>query len=83
MPYKENRIEKMEERKPLKNKLKVYLKINGGCQKEIAKEMGITEQEFHNMLTGFQSSIPSKGIYNLEQFEALILKILCVDSLEV
>lgn len=69
MNFKYNRLKRKEERRNFRNSLKIYCKINEVNQKDIANSFEVTEQEFHNMLTGYQSSIPSKGILSFTEFE--------------
>jgi len=38
--------------------------------------MGITPQEFSNMLNGYQSAIPSKGFDTFESFENKVKSIM-------
>jgi hypothetical protein len=70
-----------KEREGFKNDLKVHCKVNMITQRTIATSLGITDQEFFNMLTGFQNSIPAKGIDSFDQFKSLILEALCLKSL--
>jgi len=69
------------ERKEFKNKLKIHCKVNRVSQRSLCDAIGITEQEFHNLLTGFQNSVPSKKIQSFEHFMQLILDQLCITSL--
>ena len=69
------------ERKQFKDNLKIYLRINRITQRSICDRIGVTEQEFHNMLTGYQSSIPTKNYYSFDQFKDVILKELCITQL--
>ena len=83
MTWKDNRLTVQKEREPFRNELKLYCKVHKISQRHIAKLMNIEESEFHNMLHGWQSSIPSKGITSWAQFTELVLSKLGVDSLEV
>jgi len=57
-----------EERKGFKDALTVHRKMTGISQRCICAGLGILENEFHNMLTGFQSSIRNKGIADWDDF---------------
>lgn len=69
-----------ENRKPLRDAIKYHLKINNLKQKDIAEKIGLNDQEFHNFLTGYQSSAPAKGIDTFEDFENLVRKHLKLDD---
>jgi len=45
-------------------------------QLSLATDMGITPQEFSNMLNGYQSAIPSKGFDTFESFENKVKSIM-------
>lgn len=55
-------------------KLKIHCKIHRIKYADIAKKLGITSQELHNLLNGFQLSVPSKNIKDCKQAEELIRK---------
>lgn len=74
-------LELRKERQSFKDKLKVHCKINMISQRSICDDLDITDQEFHNMLTGYQSSIPRKNILSFEQFQQEIYRILCITKL--
>ena len=57
-------------------RLKIHCKIKRIKFKDIALHIGITSQELHNILNGFQASVPSKGIDNVEQIKQRIRKYL-------
>lgn len=61
-------------RKSFRNGIKYHLKVNNIKQKDLAREMGLTDQEFHNFLTGYQSSAPAKGIDTFEDFKKKVLE---------
>ena len=69
MVKKQTQLLLRENRRAFKNRLKIYCKLNHISQRSISDHLGITEQEFHNMLTGYQSSIPTKGIDSFEEFK--------------
>lgn len=81
MLSKEKRIQMQKEREPFKFDLKIYLKINKISQRALCNGMEVSEQEFYNMLNGFQDSIPSKNIDSFEDFQTKIYKELCITSL--
>lgn len=55
-------------------KLKIHCKMKRIKLKDIADHLEITSQELHNILNGFQASIPSKGIEDVEQLKTAIRK---------
>jgi len=69
-----------EERSIFKHKLKQYCKLNFISQRSIARKIGISDQEFHNMLVGFQNEV-SHASLNWERFTFEVLKVLNVKEL--
>jgi len=61
------------ERKQFRDFIKIHLKINRIRHKDIASSIGLSSQEFHNMLNGFQSSVPKRGISSYEDFKNKLL----------
>lgn len=70
-----------EEREQFKLSLKIHLKKNMISQRFICSDLNITDQEFHNMLTGYQSSIKRVNILSFQQFKKEIFRILCVTEI--
>ena len=68
-------------RKSLRNGIKYHLKVNNIKQKDIADKMGLTDQEFHNFLTGYQSSAPGKGIDTFEDFKKKVLELIKIEDI--
>ena len=60
-------------------KLKIHCKINRIRFKDIAEHLNITYQELHNILNGFQSSIPSKGYSSYDEIKEKIRKNLALN----
>lgn len=56
------------ERKSFKDDLTIHRKMTGISQRAICAGIGVFENEFHNMLTGFQSSVPKKNIVDWDDF---------------
>lgn len=77
---KSNQKMRRDKRRPLRNRIKYHLKTNGIKQKDVAEVLGLTDQEFHNFLTGHQSSAPSKGILSFEQFKNLVISHLGIEE---
>ena len=67
-------------RKPFRDTIKYHLKINKIKQKDIADALDLTNQEFHNLLTGYQSSAPGKGIDTFEDFKEKVLEYLKIED---
>lgn len=55
-------IQLKKEREEFRNKLKNYVKLNIIKYKDIANHVGITQQELHNMLLGFQETVNNKSM---------------------
>lgn len=53
-------------------RLKIHCKMNKIKYKIIASYLGINSQELYNILNGFQKSVPSKSIQNVEHAKDLI-----------
>ena len=68
MTRKDTQLSLRSERKEFKDRLKIHCRINRIPQRNISEHLGVTDQEFHNMLTGFQSSVPGKGVEGYEEF---------------
>lgn len=78
---KQHQLKLRSERKEFKDNLKIYCRINRVTQREICAGIGICEQEFHNLLTGYQSSVPNKGIDSFSEFQQKIFSYLCITQL--
>lgn len=66
------------ERKEFKEGLKIYCRINRITFRSIADALDITEQEFHNMLFGFQEKV---GDVTFDEFKNHIFMSLGVNNL--
>lgn len=69
------------ELKEFREKLTIYCRINRITYRSIASKIGITEQEFYNMLHGFQRSVKKKGVDDIVDFKQKILEALCIEQL--
>jgi predicted XRE-type DNA-binding protein len=76
MSFEENKQSRYLARKPFRDAVKIFCKLNDIRQKNLATSLGVTKQEFSFMLSGKLSSIPSKGIENYSDFEVKVMKLL-------
>jgi len=82
MSFEDNKIKRYQERKPFRDAVRIFCKINLIKQKTLASSLGITNLEFGYLLTGKLSSIPSKGIENYSDFEYKVMNLLGSDFTE-
>lgn len=82
MTYKDNQTKECLKRKPFRDAVKVFMKCNCITQNEISDRLGVTKQEFSNLMTGYQNSVPSKGIDCYSDFEYKVMKLLGRDFTE-
>lgn len=73
MTYKEKQAERKSDRKEFRDKVKIYCKKNMIYQKDIADKLGLTRQEFSNILNGALCSSKTKGIYSYDDFVSKVL----------
>jgi transcriptional regulator with XRE-family HTH domain len=69
-------LDRRQERKCFRDSLKIFLKLNGLRQSDISDSLGLTKPEFSNFLSGRQSSSPSNGIDNYNDFKESVAYIL-------
>lgn len=82
MSFEENKLNRYKKRKPFRDAVKIFCKLNNVRQKNLAEVLGITKQEFSFLLSGKLSSIPTKGIQNYSDFEVKIMHLLGSDFTE-
>jgi predicted XRE-type DNA-binding protein len=82
MSFEDNKIKRHQERKPFRDAVRIFCKINSIKQQNLAESLGITNYEFSHLLTGKLSSIPSKGIENYSDFEVKVIELLGYDFTE-
>jgi hypothetical protein len=70
-----------EERKDFKLKLKIYLRKKMISQRYLCDSLNISDQEFHNILTGYQSSVKHAGILSYESFVEKVFDVLRINNL--
>lgn len=79
MSFEENKLERYLSRKPFRDAVKIFCKLNDVKQKNLAVSLGITKQEFSFLLSGKLSSVPTKGIENYSDFEVKVMHLLGAD----
>jgi len=82
MSFEDNILQKYLDRKPFRDAIKIFCKLNNIKQISLANSLGITKQEFSFLLSGRLSSIPSKGIENYSDFEIKLMQLLGSDFTE-
>jgi hypothetical protein len=73
---------KREERKPFRDAVKIYLQCKDIPQNYLCNKLDLTKQEFNNLMTGYQNSVPSKGIESFSDFEYKVMDLLGADFTE-
>ena len=76
MSFEDNKLNRYEKRKPFRDAIKIFCKLNDVKQKNLAEVLGITKQEFSFLLSGKLSSIPTKGIDSYSDFEVKLMSLL-------
>lgn len=68
-----------KQRESFKRELKIYCRINKIAQRSIAEAIDISDQEFHNMLAGFQASVRHKQM-DFDSFKAQVFSALGIQK---
>ncbi len=79
MSFEYNKIQRFIKRKPFRDAVKIFCKLNDVKQKNLAESLGVTKQEFSFLLSGKLSSVPTKGIDNYSDFEVKVMHLLGAD----
>lgn len=66
---------RITEKDIIRTNIQLSLKGAGIRQKDVAKKMGVTPQDLNNIISGYKSSLPSKGY---PTYEAVIEKVISI-----
>ena len=76
MGYKEKQQERKLKRKPFRDAVNVHFECNNIKKQDIIEVLGLSPQEYYNLLNGLSSSAPSKGFDTYGDFEQKLTMLL-------
>jgi len=75
-----HQLRRKAERKEFRDKIKLHMKLNFIKLNSVCSQIGITRNEFYNLMNGYLCSIPSKGIIDFEDFKGKVSIVLCLHN---